>query len=49
MRPEYIFGPLLAVFLIVQLVRRLRGRPNLWPEDGTLSRPNDDDDLSEDA
>jgi hypothetical protein len=50
MEPEYIFGPLLAVFLIVQLVRRIRGRPNDYPDDGTsYSSGDSDDDMSDDA
>lgn len=52
MRPEYIFGPLLAVFLVVQIVRRLRGRPNDTRDDCFLDcseTDDDDDELSDDA
>jgi len=49
MRPDIIFGSLLAVFLVVQIVRRLRGRRDDFSDDGTLDRSSDPEDLDDDA
>jgi hypothetical protein len=49
MRPDIIFGVLLAVFLVVRVVQRLRRRREDWSGDGTLGGGRDEDDLEDDA
>ena len=46
MQPEYIFGPLLAIFLIWRIVARLRGDKDDYSDD-TLN--SSDDDSNDDA
>jgi hypothetical protein len=49
MRADVIIGILYALFLIWRIYERIRGRPNDFPDDGTLDRSSEVDDCDDDA